>query len=77
MTHWAALSGLLGFLHVLPVPVYTVEVLFGLLRRHPVTGGDIFDLQIVATMKANGIQRIYTCNIDDCRTFSELEVLTP
>ena len=25
-----------------------------MLRRRPVTGGDIFDLQIVATMKANG-----------------------
>jgi uncharacterized protein len=73
----AALSGLLRFLHVLPVPVHTVEGLLGLLRRHPVTGGDIFDLQIVATMKANGIQRIYTFNTDDFRVFSELEVLTP
>jgi predicted nucleic acid-binding protein len=73
----AALSGLLGFLHVLPVPVHTLEGLLGLLRRHPVTGGDIFDLQIVATMKANGIQRIYTFNADDFKPFSELEVLTP
>lgn len=73
----AALSGLLGFLHVLPMPVYTVEGFLGLLRRHPVTGGDIFDLQIVATMKANGIQRIYTFNADDFKEFSELEVLTP
>jgi hypothetical protein len=28
------------------------------LQRHPVTGGDVFDLQIVATMQANGINRI-------------------
>src|SRR5271157_5674505 len=42
-----------------------------------VTGGDIFDLQIVATMKVNGIQRIYTFNTHDFRAFSELQVLTP
>ena len=49
----------------------------GLLRRRPVTGGDIFDLQIVATMKANGVRRIYTFNTDDFEVFSELEVVTP
>jgi predicted nucleic acid-binding protein len=54
----AAISGLLGFLHVLPVPARAVDVWLDLLRRHPVTGGDVFDLQIVATMQANGIQRI-------------------
>jgi hypothetical protein len=29
-----------------------------LLRRRPVTGGDVFDLQLVATMLANEVQRI-------------------
>jgi len=72
-----AISGLLAFLRVLPVPAYMVEGLVGLLRRHPVSGGEIFDLQIVATMKANGIQRIYTFNTDDFEAFSELEVVTP
>ncbi len=47
------------------------------LRRRPVSGGDVFDLQIVATMQANGIQRIYTFNADDFEVFSELAVLTP
>ena len=46
-----------------------------LLRRHPVTGGSVFDLQIVATMLANGINRIYTFNGDDFRLFSELRVV--
>ena len=32
----------------------------GLLRRQPVTGGDVFDLQIIAAMQANGVERIYT-----------------
>jgi predicted nucleic acid-binding protein len=48
-----------------------------LLQRHPVTGGDVFDLQIVATMQANGVQRIYTFNVDDFKVFPELAVLTP
>ena len=72
-----AISGLLTFLQVLPVPVHAVEGLLGLLRRHPVSGGDIFDLQIVATMTANGVQRIYTFNSDDFEAYSELEVVTP
>ncbi len=44
----AAISGLLGFLLVLPVPG-AVDVWLDLLRGHPVTGGDVFDLQIDAT----------------------------
>jgi hypothetical protein len=62
---------------VLPVPVHTVEELLRLLRRRPVIGGDIFDLQIVATMQANGVHRIYTFNIDDFEVFPELAVETP
>jgi predicted nucleic acid-binding protein len=72
-----AISGLLTFLHVLPVPVHTVDGWLDLLRRHPVTGGDVFDLQIVATMLANGVQRIYTFNTGDFEVFSELSVVTP
>ena len=72
-----AISGLLAFLHVLPVPVHTVDGWLDLLRRHPVTGGDVFDLQIVATMMANGVQRIYTFNTGDFEVFSELSVLAP
>jgi predicted nucleic acid-binding protein len=73
----SAISGLLSFVTVLPVPAMTVGGLLDLLRRRPVTGGDIFDLHLVATMKANGILRIYTFNRGDFEAFSELEVLTP
>src|SRR5437667_3999701 len=59
-----AITSLLEFLHVLPIPARTVQGWLDLLRRHPVTGGEIFDLQIVATMQANGVQRIYTFNTD-------------
>jgi uncharacterized protein len=45
----AAISSPLGFLRVLPVPAHTVEELIRLVRRQPVTGGDIFDLQILRT----------------------------
>ena len=48
-----------------------------LLRRRPVTGGDVFDLQLVATMQAHHIQRIYTFNTKDFEVFSELTVVAP
>ena len=72
-----AISSLLAFLHVLPVPAHAVDGLLDLLRRHPVTGGDVFDLQIVATMQANGVERIYTFNAADFTVFSELSIVTP
>jgi len=73
----AAISDMLGFLRVLPVPVTAVDEWMALLLRRPVTGGEIFDLQIVATMKLNGIPRIYTFNTDDFKPFQEIEAFTP
>ncbi|HME12046.1 MAG TPA: PIN domain-containing protein [Candidatus Acidoferrum sp.] len=73
----ASVSSLLHFLEVLPVPAHTAPILLGLLRHHPVIGADVFDLQIVATMQANGVQRIYTFNVDDFKSFPELAVVTP
>jgi predicted nucleic acid-binding protein len=72
-----AISAMLGFLRVLPVPVTAIDEVRAPVRRRPVTGGDIFDLQIVATMKLNGITRIYTFNTDDFKHFAEIEPLTP
>jgi uncharacterized protein len=73
----AAIIGLLSFLHVLPIPARAVEGWLDLLRRRPVTGGDVFDLQLAATMLANGVQRIYTFNTADFKGFTELVVSTP
>ena len=73
----SAISGLLVFLVVLPVPAKAANELVDLLRRRPVTGGEIFDLQIVATMKTNGILKIYTFNTGDFDVFPELDVSTP
>jgi predicted nucleic acid-binding protein len=75
----AIMSAMLALpgLYVLPTPARAVTAWMQLLKRHPVTGGDVFDLQIVATMQANGIQRIYTFNAADFKVFPELTVLTP
>ena len=48
-----------------------------LLGRHPVEGAGVFDLQIVATMLANGVQRSYTFNPGDFQVFAELTVVAP
>jgi predicted nucleic acid-binding protein len=72
-----AISGFLAFLHVLPIPARAVEGWMDLLRRRPVTGADVFDLQLVATMLANGVSRIYTFNGADFAVFPELAVVTP
>jgi len=64
-------------LQVLPTPARAVAGWMRLLERHPVTGGNVFDLQIVAPMQTNGINRIYTFNGDDFEVFPELVVLTP
>jgi predicted nucleic acid-binding protein len=42
-----------------------------------VTGSNVFDLQLVATMQANDIQRIYTFNTADFEVFPELTVTAP
>jgi predicted nucleic acid-binding protein len=72
-----AISGLLAFLQVLPMPARAVAGWMELLRRHPVTGGDVFDVQWVATMQANGVDRIYTFNTEDFSVFPELAAVAP
>ncbi len=72
----SALLALPG-IHVLASPARAVTALIELLRRHPVAGGEVFDLQIVATMQANNVQRIYTFNSGDFEVFPELMVVVP
>jgi hypothetical protein len=73
----AATSGMLAFLLVLPTPARTTTVLMELLQAHPVSGAEIFDLQIVAGMKVNNILRIYAFNVADFAMFPELTVVVP
>jgi predicted nucleic acid-binding protein len=73
----AAITDLLSFLQVLPIPARAVEEWLDLLRRRPVTGGEVFDLQLAASMLANGVDRIYTYNTSDFEVFEELAVSEP
>jgi len=64
-------------LQVLPIPANAVAGWMGLLKRRPMIGCNVFDLQIVATMLANDIHRIYTYKVDDFAVFLELVVVKP
>jgi predicted nucleic acid-binding protein len=48
----------------------------GTVRLRP-EGAGVFDLQIVATMLATGLQRIYTFNSGEFIVLAELTVVTP
>ena len=56
VTNFLTLPGLA----LLPVPTDIVDRWMALVRATPVTGPDIFDFQIAATMLGNGVSRIYT-----------------
>lgn len=62
---------------VLPMPADVTSRWMGLLNQHPVRGGAIFDLQLIATMMANGVGQICTFNRQDFEGFPGIEVLTP
>ena len=64
-------------LEVLPVPIDVVTRWVELCRQHPVKGAEIYDLQIVAVMLANGVQRICTFDKADFTPFSEIVVEVP
>jgi len=48
-----------------------------LVRKQPVAGRKVFDLQLVATMLGNGVRRICTFNAVDFRPFAEVQVSVP
>ena len=54
-----------------------VERMLALLDTHAVSGPDIHDLHLVATMLENDVTKIYTYNTTDFDTFPDIEVLTP
>jgi len=64
-------------LRILATPAQAALKLTELLKRHPVTGAGIFDLQIVATMQANNVLRVYTFNSADFQIFPDLQVIAP
>jgi predicted nucleic acid-binding protein len=63
---------------LLPLPIDIVSRWIALVQQHPISGSRIFDVQIVATMLGNDINRVYTYNTSDFMGFDdEIEVLTP
>lgn len=64
-------------LDVLPVPFDLVSRVLALCKQHTVMGTRIFDLQIVAVMQANGVQRISTFDRTDFEPFSDISVEMP
>jgi predicted nucleic acid-binding protein len=73
----AFITELARHLEVLPVPAAVVSRWTELAERHKVTGANVFDLQLAATMIENGVRRIYTYNPADFEILGELDVLTP
>ena len=54
-----------------------IEKILELLRRYQVTRQEIFDVQLVATMLANNVTRLFTFNQSHFAKFREIEALTP
>ena len=48
-----------------------------MLPRHPVRGGAVFDLQLIATISVNGVQQICTFNREDFEGFPDLQIVAP
>lgn len=71
-----AIASLPG-LEVLPVPIDVVSRWVDLCRQHPVKGAEIYDLQIIAVMLANGIRRICTYNTTDFARFADISAQVP
>jgi len=55
----------------------TVALTLELAKRYQITGLDIFDAQIVATMVQNRIKTLYTANEDDFTGFVEIKTINP
>ena len=62
---------------LLPVTPQVTSRWLEMLRHRPVRGGAVFDLQLVATLAANGVDRICTFNRADFEGFPGLDILTP
>ncbi|MCD5391002.1 PIN domain-containing protein [candidate division NPL-UPA2 bacterium] len=61
---------------MLKVKDTTTRKMVKLAQKHKVTGQNIYDAQIVATMLVNRVKRIYTANDKDFRKF-KIEVINP
>lgn len=65
-----------SIIKVYPQP-NVIQFMLDFLKRYSVTRQGIFDLQLVATMLANNITRIYTYNEKDFLQYAEIEAIRP
>jgi len=70
---------LLGYEHirVLQISMEVSVRMIALLKSNALKGPLVFDLQIVATMLAHGVTRLFTYNVHDFNRFAGLEVVEP
>ena len=61
--------------HVADETEEVTEILKSLVERYKLRGKIIHDANIVATMMANSITKLFTLNVGDFKRFSELEIL--
>ena len=61
---------------IYPTPT-TWPTILSLLEQHSVTGQDIHDLHLAATMLSNDVTKIYTFNTEDFASIPGIEVLDP
>lgn len=75
----AAIDDLLALpgLTLLLVPGDLIDRWCQLLRQSPVIRKRAFDTQLIATMLASSVTKIYTFNPADFQKFSQLQVLAP
>lgn len=73
----AFIDALLPRMEVLIIDRTVVERWSRLAVEHLVTGADIFDLQLAATMMQAGVLRIYTYNISDFERVTQFQVISP
>jgi predicted nucleic acid-binding protein len=60
---------------LLPIPVDILDRMKTLLQKYPVTGHSVFDIQLLATILGNGIEKIYTFDRNHFERFSEIQIL--
>jgi predicted nucleic acid-binding protein len=59
---------------LLPIPVDILTRMKTLLQKYPVTGYAVFDIQLLATILGNGIEKIYTFDRKHFERFSEIKI---
>lgn len=74
---WGALEPLRVGLRVFPADPQALEALAELVAFHKPVAQEVFDVFLVAQMRAHGIATLCTYDVEDFRRYSGLAALTP